>query len=194
MLPGRARIGLRSARAGESRLDAADEARLVRSFLRSQLGNALPVTERKGDEARVLFHGQRQSIRFVGRVPAHRGGGGIQLLELRAEIQSGSPKLVFYYRDAWPDVPFDARVDAAWERRELVESPETVRFRFFGSPDDQSPPGWRDEWSGSDRLPQLIEVGVAQSDARHWPPLIAAVRTPSAAGQMRLFREANLLE
>lgn len=90
----------RSARAGETALQAVDSDRLVQSFLRRQLGGAVPVTERGRHRGRVLFDGSMASVRFVGHLPAHRGGGGLQFLELGRESAGESGALVLYYRNA----------------------------------------------------------------------------------------------
>jgi general secretion pathway protein J len=164
--------------------------RLIRSFLREQLSGAVPLTERADDELRVLFEGRRASLRFVGHLPAHRGGGGLQFLELRAEARAGGTReLVLHHRNAWPDTPFAAHVsDGGWAKRVLVDDLDTLSFRYFGSPEEDSAPVWREDWSGAERLPALIELAVEPDAGPRWPAIVAAVRTRSAAGQPALVR------
>ena len=88
----------RTARAGESRIEEIDSTQLVYAFLRRQLQNAVPLTERnEGGNQHVLFEGRRDRVRFVGRMQLG-DSGGLQFLEL-AEASEG---LSMRYRDAWP--------------------------------------------------------------------------------------------
>lgn len=197
----------RSVRSGEARLTEVDDARLVRTFLRRQLSQAFPLTERVEEEQRALFAGLPDELRFVGHLPAHRGGGGLQFLELRTSLRAAerhragaraarseraepdSRDFVLNYRNAWPDVPFDTHVDdTVWDGEVLVEDVRRVRYRYFGNADDESVAEWRHTWTGADRLPMLIELKIEMSDGRGWPPIVAAVRSRSAIAQAQLFR------
>jgi general secretion pathway protein J len=188
----------RNVRAGEARLTRIDDTRLVEAFLRRQLGEAVPLTERIDDERHALFDGRSDRLRFVGHLPAHRGGGGLQYLDLalrapdRGEARSADPAvrdLVLYHRDAWPDIPFDSRDgDPAWEGQSLVPDVKRVRYRYFGNTDDKTAPEWRDSWSNADRLPLLVRVDIEASDGRSLPTIVAAVRSRVATGQAALVR------
>lgn len=176
----------RTTRVGEARLDDLDATQLVRAFVRGQLGEALPMTEQRDDVQRVLFDGQRDTVRFVGHLPAHAGGGGLQFLELRAEVGSDGAALVLYYRSAWPDTPF-VSADRTWQRHTLLTAVGNVRYRYFGSRDDETAPTWVDEWRARDRLPELIRVEIdATRDS--WAPLVVEVRAKTAVAQPALFR------
>lgn len=185
----------RSARAGDARLTGIDDTRLVQAFLRRQLSEAVALTERMDEKQHAFFEGQSDRLRFVGHLPAHRGGGGLQFLELRTEAMPAGERdrdaldLVLYHRNAWPDVPFDARIDAAdWAKQLLVERVERVHYRYFGNQDDEAPREWHDTWSNADQLPILIKLEIETSDARDWPSIVAAVRSRTAVAQTRLFR------
>lgn len=190
----------RSVRSGEARLTRIDDTRLVEAFLRRQLSEAVPLTERTEDERRVLFDGRSDLLRFVGHLPAHRGGGGLQFLELALRVtdrrdaaRAVDPEtrdLVLYHRDAWPDAPFDMRADdPAWEAQPLITDVQRIRYRYFGNTDDKSPSEWRDSWSDTDRLPVLVKLDIEASGGRSWPTIVAAVRSRSAAGQAGLVRQ-----
>lgn len=180
----------RGTRMGEARFDELDSQRLVQAFLRQQIAGAVPLTERVDRRERVFFEGHPDRIRFVGRLPAHRGGGGLQYLHLGAEQNRGRNELMLEYRNAWRDLPFtppDSSED--WESAALVSGVGSVRFRFFGREDEESAPGWTDRWIGRDRLPSLVKLELELPDDTHWPALAIFVSTPTAAGQSRLFRE-----
>lgn len=181
----------RATRAGEARFDGLDNDRLVQAFLREQIAGAVPLTLRAGPVEHVLFEGGPNEILFVGHLPAHRGGGGLQHLHIGSEATFESAALVLRYRNAWTDLPFAAPDGTEeWQSTGLVAELGSVRFRFFGREDDESPLRWTDRWAERDRLPALIKVEVELSDGRPWPPLAIFVRAPTAVGQPQLFRTA----
>lgn len=177
----------RNARAGEIALQIVDSDRLVQSFLRRQLGDAVPVTERNERRERVLFHGSMASVRFVGHLPAHRGGGGLQFLELGHEPADESGVLVLYYRNAWPEARFESSISDGWTREILIPGVERIELNYYGSRDAESAPTWTRTWSDHDRLPAMIRLDLELAGGRSWPGLVIAVRTRTAEGQSHLF-------
>jgi general secretion pathway protein J len=171
----------RSARAGETRMEALDSAQLVQVFLRRQLQSAFPVTERDDGNEHVLFEGHTDRLRFVGHLPI-ADAGGLQFLE----IAIADDVLAMRYRDAWPDAPFTGG-DATWQSRALLSDVRRLRWHYFGARDDDSPAGWTDEWLGLDRLPELVRVELEHSD-HSVTTVIAEVRVRTAVGQIALFR------
>jgi general secretion pathway protein J len=182
----------RGAREGHARLDSIDSDRLILAFLRAQISGAVPLTERQERQQRVYFEGLSNSILFVGHLPAHRGGGGLQFLQVDADDRETTSALILSYRNAWPEVAFERATDSSeWRRTLLMRDVSDVRFRYFGSDDEEQPPAWSDSWVDRQNLPSLVEVAVDFTDGRSWPALSIAVRTPTAAGQPRLARSAR---
>lgn len=172
----------RTARAGEARLEELDSSELVLSFLRRQLQNVFPMTEREGDEERALFEGRDDRVRFVGHLPIAEGGG-LQFLEIAAVRGD----LVMRYRDAWPDTPF-AEPDSKWRSRLLLADVRRARWRYFGTRDGDSVAGWTDRWREDDRLPELIRLEIDRGD-EGVTTLVAEVRVRTAVAQPALFRQ-----
>jgi general secretion pathway protein J len=172
----------RSARAGETRMEEIDSAQLVHTFLRHQLENALPLTQREDLEQHVLFQGHPDRLRFVGHLPIVEGGG-LQFLELAA----ANDALMMRYRGAWPDVPFESP-NTEWQRRVLLPDVHRIRWRYFGAPDDESVARWADEWLGHDRLPELVRAELEHGDSSV-TTVVAEVRVRTAVAQAALFRE-----
>jgi prepilin-type N-terminal cleavage/methylation domain-containing protein len=173
----------RSARAGETRMQEIDSAQLAGAFLRRQLQNAVPLTERGDDgEPHVLFEGRGDSLRFVAHLPLVEGGG-LQFLELAATNDG----LSIRYRDAWPDIPFEG-ASGAWHSRTLLPDVRRARWRYFGAHDDETPGRWSDDWVRADRLPELVRVELKRSDDSV-TALAAEVRVRSAVAQVALYRE-----
>jgi general secretion pathway protein J len=172
----------RSARAGEARMDEIDATQLVHAFLRRQLQNALPLTERVDGEERVLFEGHPDRLRFVGHLPIIEGGG-LQFLEFAVT----NDMLAMRYRDAWPDAQFESP-RAEWQSRELLRDIRRVHWRYFGTLDDESPARWSDDWIGHDRLPELIRAELEPGDGAT-TAVAAEVRVRTAVAQAALYRE-----
>lgn len=171
----------RSARAGEARMQALDSTQLAHAFLRRQLQNAFPLTEREDGDELALFEGRANRLRFVGQLPIAEGGG-LQFLEIAASAGA----LEMRYREAWPDAPFTTP-DAEWRSRTLLPGVKRVGWRYFGAADDDSVARWTDEWLRHDRLPELIRVELEHDD-RSVTALLAEVRVRSAVAQAALFR------
>ena len=82
MLYGNLYSGGRSWRAGEIQARENDDKRLILSFIRRQVGEAMPMIQVDKQEERVMFHGNDSSLEFVSRLPAHHAGSGIYFLKL----------------------------------------------------------------------------------------------------------------
>ena len=99
--------------------------RLGLNALRALIANAVPLTERRNDRTQVLFDGDRSIVRFVTHLPAHAGGGGLQFVEIGARDERYGERrrsLTLRFREAWPDVPFDApSTDESWSSELLLE-------------------------------------------------------------------------
>jgi general secretion pathway protein J len=173
----------RSARAGEARLERIDSAQLVHAFLRRQLQNAMPLTERDDGEERVLFEGRAERVLFVGHLPLVEAGG-LQFLEIAA----ANGALELRYRSAFPDTPFE-RPNAEWQRRALLPDVRRVRYRYFGARDDDSPAAWTSEWIARDRLPELVRLELVHGDETE-TAVVGETRVRTAVAQAALFREA----
>jgi general secretion pathway protein J len=179
----------RGARAGESKLAEVDTARLTLAFLRRQISGAAPITVRSTSDEHVLFDGSGTELRFVGHLPAHRGGGGLQFLELTVDRTAAEPNLVLRSRNAWSDADFSSATGGPdWDATVLLREVETVRFSYYGTDDDRVEPRWTERWTDRRRLPQLVKVEIEQRGEELWPALAIAVHTTTAAGQPQLFR------
>lgn len=178
----------KSARTGEARLGDMDSKRSVFAFLRRQLGEAFPLTELRGDVQHVLFDGGPERVRLIGHLPAHRGGGGLQIIELRTESTGAQDGLVLYYRDAWPDVAFATSIGRDWQKHTLLTDVSHVHFRYFGSLDDRTKAEWTDFWSDDDRLPASIRLEIEHADGQRSIPISVTVRSRTASRQPQLYR------
>jgi hypothetical protein len=175
---------------GEARFDEADGLRLVHAFLRRSIEEAAPLTDVIDGERHALFEGRADALRFVGHLPAHRGGGGLHFLDLHMRNGAEGAELVLRHRPAWPEATFDSHGDD-WQQHTLIPSVGRVRFRYFGETEDGAVPQWRESWSGVDRLPALVEIRIDDVGSLGWAPIRAAVRVRAATLQAALLRASD---
>ena len=173
------------ARSGEERLERIDSDRQIARFLRNQVSQAYPVTKTAGGDEITNFEGRPDRLTFVGHLPSHRGGGGLNLLSLRTETVGGRRHLVLDTSNAWHDRP-TASTRTGVSSRVLIEDVDDLKFGYFGSPADESRARWTDRWSDHDRLPELVRIELRVA-GRTWPALVIPVRSRTAQAQSQLF-------
>ena len=176
----------RSARAGHAQLAQNDRHRVVQTFLRREIGEAVPLSGGRGEDARLFFEGMAAQLRFFGELPAHRGGGGVHEMRLALRRDNGTAHLTLSHRNAWPERLNQAADDGAWERVSLVEDVRSLAFSYYGNFQRDfadASPTWRNSWADAGELPELVKIAVAFEDGRRWPDLVIPVRTRSPAVQ-----------
>ena len=178
---------VKGANDGVIRLDRLDSDRLIVSFLRRTIESARPVALPRDNRNEIVFKGGRSELQFVGHLPSHRGGGGLTLISLSQQPATTGSNLVLATHDGWEtsgDEPAESRQSLV--SRELVRDVEELTFSYYGDADSSSRPRWSDEWSDSDRLPDLIRLELRVS-GRTWPAMIIAVRNRDTRNQPHLL-------
>lgn len=95
----------------------------------------------------------------VSLASAPREDGGFDLIESRAPLE-----------------PEPGTVPRR-QSEVLLEGVAGVSLRYFGATAENAPPAWQPVWLRTDRMPILIEIGIAfgPRDRRRWPPLLVAL-------------------
>lgn len=171
------RLGARAWDSTEDRLEAVNARELALRFLDRQFAIADPaILSGENLNGRIAFIGDPDSVTWVAPLPAHRGGGGLQRLELAVgEAERGSG-LVLRYE------PFDPEQFRDPERDErastlLLEGVEDLELAYYGKPTGRDSGEWSERWEPGEALPQLIRLQVKQGDdADTVRELIAAPR------------------
>ena len=89
----------------DARLQAAEDYRLMTGFLQETLAQASLQQVKSGDDFRIFFNGQSDSLEWVGNLPARYGLGGRHFLRLGLERDAaGAGRLVLRYIP-WSDIP-----------------------------------------------------------------------------------------
>lgn len=184
VLFGGLRFGLRAADTGNERLDRSRELLLAQSFLRRQLGQAMPLARGRDQGLETpWFDGGRDAIEFIAPMPAHLGLGGLYRVTLRTTGEPGSRRLTMVQRMFRPNDD-DAPVATDGGITTLINGIERLRFAYYGAETLDERPQWRSEWTEMEALPALIRIQVTfpAGSGRHWPDLTVAPRIDGAAG------------
>jgi general secretion pathway protein J len=166
--------------ASEQQVKKNEEQRLVLTFIKRQLSQVVPLLQLDGKKNNLLFKGEQDSIQFVSALPAHRGGGGLYLLTLRADED-----LTLYYQIVTTDIELETELDDEKIKSQLlIADIEEIELSYFGSEKVDDTPSWRDQWEDQKRLPDLIRMRILAKDPfDFWPEVLVPVRTQVSRGQ-----------
>lgn len=168
-------LGTRSWEAGEERIATSSRQAIVVDFLRRTLEQAYPLRWREGDEERLAFAGEAESLRFVGPVPMHGGTLVNQVVILGLADGEAGRSLVMRWR--LPDLrePGFEPAEAA-EPKVLIKGIERLSFSYYGAESDAEEPAWHDRWTDRSVPPELIRMQLVMSSGEPWPDIVAAPR------------------
>ena len=184
------RFGARSWEAGHTRLEALNEVEVAQSVLRRLLSRSREVAlfDANRNREAVSFTGRRDAVYFAAPLPAHRGIGGAYGYALRVKRGRDGDHLVLAWRLQRPETP-PASADEDYEDETVLLSDiADLSFDYYGAPDGDRIPDWRDNWDGSGGLPRLVRLTVdfPSDDGRYWPPLtIAPALATTVQGERR---------
>ena len=164
-----------------------DALRSTDRLLRELLGTATPLHwHQPGQLAQLIFRGQSERLRLVSALPAHRGGGGLQLILLEhreQQLQLGYLPLSKALN------PF---AEAALQQAEwvpLIEAAGPLSLAYYGIRGDELQANWHDHWQEPHQLPQLVRIQLRSAD-RNWPELVLPVHSRATPGPAYLNLQA----
>ena len=183
MIYGNLYAGGRSWRASEIQARENDDKRLILSFIRRQVGEAMPMIQVDKQEERVMFHGNDSSLEFVSRLPAHHAGSGIYFLKLAMR----QDELVLNYLPLARDKAlFEEDIFVETEAISLLKNIKALDLDYFGRDSTEAEPAWYDGWDNKERLPELMRFQVVADRHDPWPALLIALRSQAVRGQPQL--------
>jgi len=176
------RFGARTWEVGNARSEALTQIEVTQSLLRRQLAQAFVLPGSDRDD--FTFEGETERLRFTAPGPSQVGLGGIYLFELFTDRSEQGQRLVLKWRLHRPELDPDSPVeDEERKTRVLLDGVAALRLEYFGDPEEDEDPQWRETWSGYDLMPELISIrlDLPQDDTRRWPDLIVAPKARSSA-------------
>jgi len=159
-----------------------DETRIVAQFIQRQVTQMTPLLWFDNKKRKLIFSGKNNEISFTTTLPAHRGGGGVQLVTLKINNTDDMNHLDLYYSHASGDV-FPIENDN-FEQVTLLEDIEDIEFAYFGREKADQTPQWQDEWQNDQFLPLLISIKIQGTEKNQdWPELKIPFHSHFVGGQ-----------
>jgi general secretion pathway protein J len=167
--------------AAEQRGNASDRMRVVSAFLRRSLGGAFPLAIASSGDWEIAFEGARDRLRFVADLPAWIGVGGLHELVLETAGHGERAQLLLRRRPVV--VGRSGTIEGDYEDHVLLESVTSVQLRYFGSVDRRAARQWRHDWPIGRRMPELVELRLADAASGEWPPVLVRPRVDTVRYQ-----------
>ncbi|WLH33064.1 prepilin-type N-terminal cleavage/methylation domain-containing protein [Pseudomonas sp. FP2196] len=144
-----------------------DEVRSTQNFLRSAIGQALPLAAGKpGQAGSPIFQGDGQSLSFYAPLPATLGGG-----LYRHEVNLVDGRLQVSVQRLQGETLQPAR-----EPQVLLQQVKAVRVSYRGLSPEGKSSEWLDHWPWPGRLPRAVRIDVQLGGAIVWPLQIIRLR------------------
>jgi len=168
-------LGTRSWEAGEARMVTSSRQAVVVDFIRRALERTDPLVWRIGEEERLAFAGEAESLRFVGTLAMHEGVAGNHLAALELAAGETGRDLVMRWRVPDPREPGFAPLEEA-EPKVLLKGIRQMDLAYFGAEADAESRAWHDQWLNQKAPPELIRLRLTMESGEAWPEIIAAPR------------------
>jgi len=178
---------------GERQIIRNDIQRTQLAFVRRLLREAVPLMLYDGRDNRILFHGERDTLRFIAPLPSHRGGDWAYLITIKAGPGGEGEDLLLYYERIHEDLDLEGKPAEDAPDVILLAGIADLTFSYYGDPSDTGRPDWHEEWTVADRLPKLVrlEVELAEDEAP-LIPITASLRSRPLRGQLQqVLYQAN---
>ena len=157
MVYGAVRVGQRSARAVDERIDQAEVMRIGWQYLHGAIVRARPVTNPDNLDDRTGFRGQSDTLEFVADMPAYVGLGGLIRIRLEPARTEQGEQLLLSRERYDPNVE---KPDESLEKAVLVEQLDALEISYFGRRDQGQAPDWHSSWDGPNTLPNLVRIEI----------------------------------
>jgi general secretion pathway protein J len=154
------RLGGRSWEAGIARSEKSDAVHSVRAFVRSQLGQMVPIRWKAGEGTRLAFEGRANRLSCIAPAPAYVTTSGYTQVTLESEPVGRRSRLVMRLGVHDPSKQeFGAGPED--ETVVLVEDAESVSLTYYGASGLGRVERWLRSWpDDAERLPRLVRVQV----------------------------------
>lgn len=169
-------LGTRSWEAGEQRMVTSSRQAVVVDFIRRAIEQTYPLRWRVGEEDRLAFAGEAESLRFVGTVAMHDGASGNHLIALDLVDGETGRDLVMRWQLPDPGAPGFEPIEQA-EPKVLIKAVKEMALAYFGAQSETEDPAWHDQWLDQKTPPELIRLQLIMENGETWPDIVAAPRT-----------------
>jgi prepilin-type N-terminal cleavage/methylation domain-containing protein len=158
--------GMSRAKVIEAQMATRGDAVAVERHLRQTIGDMRNVFRgNRSGTAELAFVGEANSLEFVAPLNDRIAIGGLYALRYGL----GEDGFALGYEVFRPN-------DRAFQYKSnevLLTDVSTVKFRYFGDPQDGTPAVWRNTWVKIPSLPSIIEVSLERGNSK---PIVFLVR------------------
>ena len=124
---------------------------------------------------------KRRAGRAARRVEQH-GQGRLRRDAARAQLRHGERAQLLLRRRPVV-VGRSGTIEGDYEDHVLLESVTSVQLRYFGSVDRRAARQWRHDWPIGRRMPELVELRLADAASGEWPPVLVRPRVDTVRYQ-----------
>ncbi|MFJ4143856.1 prepilin-type N-terminal cleavage/methylation domain-containing protein [Pseudomonas sp. NPDC089734] len=158
-----------------------DEVRATQAFLRSSIGQALPLDTSDDDSvSNGFFEGSAHQLQFVATLPGELGGG-IQRHTLQLSGEQGQRDLQVTFEQIKSSV--GGTVVQPWgEPQILLHDVQALTFSYRGLSPKGKPTGWLNEWPWPSRLPGAVRIDMQLNGPVGWVSEVVALRLDLSGG------------
>jgi general secretion pathway protein J len=158
-----------------------DEMRAAQRFLRSSIGQALPLDSSEDDsESSGFFVGSAQRLQFVSTLPGELGGG-IQLHTLELSGPEGKRDLQVAFAQVQSTA--DGTTSTPWgDPQVLVHDVQSLQLSYRGVSPKGEPTGWVSDWPWPTRLPRAVRIDARVNGPVQWLSEVVALRLDLSGG------------
>jgi general secretion pathway protein J len=167
------RLATRSFDLAENHIDRSEQARLSEAFMRRELAQTTPMIFPAANRrpATLAFRGEADNLGFATILPAHRGAGGVYLVNLQIRGEAPELALVASYQLFDPGRRGFPSAETHEKHTEvLLEHLSSAQWSYFGpapkpgqiaASNQQNPIEWNSRWESEQSLPQLVRFQAA---------------------------------
>ena len=171
------RAATRATDKGQEILEDSSRIRMAHQFVRRQLTQMLPLAFEQDpmNDERIVFQGDRRSIRYVAPMPGYLGFGGPQVQELFFEPTGDGLELVLTHALLQG---FEADFLDQQEPIFLLGEISNAEFSFLQRDENGNPAGWTSSWDETSQLPLAVSLQLEFDEDVYirWPLLTTSVR------------------
>ncbi|MEJ2385216.1 MAG: prepilin-type N-terminal cleavage/methylation domain-containing protein [Xanthomonadales bacterium] len=171
------RAATRATDKGQEILEDSSRIRMAHQFVRQQLTQMLPLAYAQDEvnDDRIVFEGDRRSIRFVAPMPGYLGLGGPQVQELFFEEGENGFELVLSHALLQG---FELEFLRQQEPIFLLGEISDAQFSFLARDENGEPAGWTSTWDAPSQLPLAVSLELEFNEDVYlrWPLLATSVR------------------
>lgn len=155
---GTMRLGYRSIEKAERTMEFLERIRTSLGIIESQLQSQIPLTYEENGEKKVYFTGQKEFIQFSTNYSIWSGQMGYVRVAYNVEQDAKGKRALYATENT---ISFEGT-----RKTLLLDGLESVSFRYYYKDPTMEQGEWRDEWSETSSLPEMVFIEILDSSRK----------------------------